>query len=315
MSLLYRFQGFPRQTAKKLLRRLIRKLKGSPPPPLRRLASEAGVAGKGQRIPSHVYQTIEIPWVHQDFAESHLEFRSRNPSLKFHLFDSNERAAYMYANWGSHPIYEIFQKAVFAQMRADIFRYCIIFDRGGYYFDVNKGCKVPLNSLHSQNDSGFISFESHQFYLFPTPVTARALRSPMNYVIQFAFGFEAGHPVLKRAIESIVALAPFFDEKHFPDPKGAIMALTGPGLFTRAIHEYFSQASLGGIAQVSVDLDNQLEFRLKGSRKLINPRLHYAKLRNFPILTADDYWREQAREVNQPTIRALRDHNIEDNWT
>ena len=44
-------------------------------------------------------------------------------------------------------------------MRSDIFRHCILYDKGGYYFDISKGTQVSLRSLHSKSTEAIISNE------------------------------------------------------------------------------------------------------------------------------------------------------------
>ena len=62
-------------------------------------------------------------------------------------------------NWQKNNIYEIYQKAKFGQIKADIFRYCILYDRGGYYFDISKGCKMPLTELHHKDTEALLCNE------------------------------------------------------------------------------------------------------------------------------------------------------------
>ena len=56
----------------------------------------------------------------------------------------------MQERWGSHPIGDLYQRAQFGVMQADLFRYCMIHDRGGFYLDINKILIVPLRTLLHQ---------------------------------------------------------------------------------------------------------------------------------------------------------------------
>ena len=90
-----------------------------------------------QHIPPVVYQTWEVDY----FGKTHFaeieKFRDINPDLSFELFAKEKLEAYMEDVWGNHPIYPIFKKSKFGPMFADIFRYCILLDKGGFYFDCN----------------------------------------------------------------------------------------------------------------------------------------------------------------------------------
>jgi len=63
------------------------------------------------------------------------EFRDQNPDIDFHLFDSIECDAYMVAAWKSHPICQIYRDSLFGPMSAELFRYFILSERGGFYLD------------------------------------------------------------------------------------------------------------------------------------------------------------------------------------
>jgi hypothetical protein len=117
--------------------------------PLRELADRPATAvATPSRIPPIVIQT----WEDRLFGKSHLRemarFRDLNPELTFELWDRPRREAYLRTQWGEHPIFEIYQKSLFGPMKADIFRYCLMADRGGFYFDISKGCAAPLRTFY-----------------------------------------------------------------------------------------------------------------------------------------------------------------------
>ena len=98
----------------------------------------------GRLIPNVVYQT----WIDNLFGKTHAKgiknFRALNPELEFNLYDSNDLDAYMQNSYGSHQIYQVYKNTKFGPMKADIFRYCILYEKGGYYFDkMNNFCIYP----------------------------------------------------------------------------------------------------------------------------------------------------------------------------
>ena len=54
---------------------------------------------------------------------------------------------------------QVYQMSKFGQMRVDIFRYCILFERGGYYFDISKAYSESLDNLSNPNTEAVISYE------------------------------------------------------------------------------------------------------------------------------------------------------------
>ena len=194
--------------------------------------------GENFVIPPAVYQT----WVNREFGRSHAleleKFRSINKDLSFYIFDNDRLNDYMKIHWGDHDIYNIFINSKFAAMKADIFRYCILYERGGYYFDINKGCSVPLRSLHMETDTALLSFESNVTLVPPSINYIRNIPLFNRLVLQWGFGFEKKHPLLNIVIKNICLYYQCFRGRSFDIPADAILMFTGPGMLTKSLIEY-----------------------------------------------------------------------------
>ena len=93
-------------------------------------------------IPQNVYQTWETRSLGKTHAKSIQEFRENNPTFSFYLYEKEKRDSYMESSWGGEDISKIYFKSIFGPMKADIFRYCVLYDLGGYYFDIAKGLSL-----------------------------------------------------------------------------------------------------------------------------------------------------------------------------
>ena len=266
------------------LRKALRRVKGEPQ--LVAPQDQTGGNGRAQKIPRHVFQTAEGREVHHLHGRSIEAFRSLNPDLSFTLFDRKARDSYMEENWGHHKIHSVYERAVFGQMRADVFRYCILFDQGGYYFDYNKGCSKQLTQLHPPEASALITAESNPELLFPDPHLAELLENPFNLYAQWGFGFSQGHPILKLAIERIVAIEPFFRDKIFQNPKKALLTLSATGLFTSVVRSFFINQGTEDVHQAGIDFNGHGIFRLRGAKILLNHPHHYSRVENSPIVVS-----------------------------
>jgi|GEM_PF-743451 len=209
--------------------------------------------GRQQAIPPTVVQL----WVSDAFGRRHAQairaFRALNPDLNFLLYSHADADSYLASAWGRHPIHEIYSRAKFRTLQADIFRYCFLFERGGYYFDINKGCSVPLHSLHAPRDRRLLSCERSFCSVMPDLKSVSSFQYPDHYLIQWGFGFAPMDPILKRVIDSICAYYPFFKGKVFENPKAAILAFTGPGMFTKAVREDVQAGGCLEGAQVGIE--------------------------------------------------------------
>ena len=237
-----------------------------------------------QAIPPVVFHTAKSRFTHPLHYRSIEKFRDANPQLTFLVFDDDATTRYMEDRWSNHPIVDVYRRGLIGQLRADIFRYCIVYDKGGYYFDFNKSSEQPLESLHPPECEALISYERN-VSLFPaSPRVRDSLDDPLRNVLQWGFGFRPEHPVLKTAIDTIVELAPYFAGQTFAFPKEAVLAFTGPGLFTYAVREWVAQSGTEGITQAGEEFGNTGPFRLRGSRIEMRKSAHYSQLRDAPIL-------------------------------
>ena len=88
-------------------------------------------------IPNQLFQT----WKSSIFDDGHAnllrEFRNHNPEISFRFYDDKKMNSYMEEKWGNHPIFTVFSNTKVGAARADIWRYCILFDEGGIYLDID----------------------------------------------------------------------------------------------------------------------------------------------------------------------------------
>jgi len=269
-----------------VIRKLLRFAKGKRSSDLVYPPDQTGSGCRHQAIPPIVYHTAESRGIHPQHAKSLEEFRVQNRELSFVLFDGAARDSYMQEHWSNHPIYDVYRRALFGQMRADIFRYCIVFERGGYYFDYNKGCSVPLTSLHEPDAEGLITAESNYVTLFPHADAATHLSHPFNLYAQWGFGFRPEHPLLETAINRIVEIEPHFRDEVFPVPKEGVLTLTATGLFTDAVRTYVSEYGAQDLTQTGTDFNGHGIFRLRGSKIALRSASHYSKQRSQLIIQA-----------------------------
>jgi len=245
-------------------------------------------AGDSQprRIPRICFQT----WASNAFGKTHAKgiagFRNLNPDISFELYDNKRLFEYMRDVWHGHEILGVFESAIYGPMQADIFRYCILYDKGGYYFDINKACAVPLSSLHGIEDCALISYERNICNVLPDQKIMGLLQHPDRYVLQWGLGFERRHFILEAVISGIVENAFFFRGKVFQSAKDAVLALTGPGMFTRAMRVALSQRDdMSGIRQAGIDFNGHGVYSLPGGNVRYLQIPGYATARNVPILS------------------------------
>jgi len=235
-------------------------------------------------IPSVVYQTWESNFLPKTHAQGIAHFRELNPDMEFNLFDKKDRDDYMEESYGKHPICQIYKKAKFGPMKADIFRYCILYEKGGYYFDIKSYITKPISEICPTNCRGLIAFEPFDTHIPPDGKALFKVQHTNKYVLIWGMGFAKGHRVLERMIDSICENYSFYKDRVFENPKLAILSYTGPGKFTQIVREEICRNETSDIYQAGVDFEGYGVYSMRGAevRFLTNPS--YANLKNAKIV-------------------------------
>lgn len=235
-------------------------------------------------IPGRLVQTNRSKCVGKSHWIGINQFRDQNRDIDFQLFDSIDQDAYMSASWKSHPIWQIYRDSLFGPMGADLFRYCILWERGGFYLDIKSRFLAPMASLLDQDAKGLISYESTYSNVPGPKLLLDRLQHPTRLSLQWGMAFAPGHPFLKRLIDNIVAYESAYRDVVFADPKAAICRFTGPGMFTMTLREHVALSSNVDIQQLGVDFDGRAEYDMPGAWSRWALRKHYSLARNQPIL-------------------------------
>lgn len=211
-------------------------------------------APTGQAIPNIVYQT----WSSLDFGRTHLRhlraFREANPDYSFRFFADADLDAYMDDAYRGTEIRDIFHRGRFGPLKTDIWRYCILYERGGVYCDIGKGFSAPLHDLVPPSSSAVISFERNR-YDSDIAVPPSALLHPDHLVINWALMFAPGHPLLARVIQGIVDKYPLYRGRPAVVAKADILRFTGPIHLTECVHAFAVEAGMEGIKQAGIDFN------------------------------------------------------------
>ncbi len=228
-------------------------------------------------IPRVVYQTWDVNFFGRSHAAGLGEFRDKNPEFDFFIYSSDAMDEFMAFNYADHKIYQVYKMAKIPAMKADIWRYCIVYKKGGFYFDINKRVSVPLAQLVREDDKAIVAFENNLLVdVRPKDETARlpmglnfTAASILEYtdrpILNWGFGFEAGHPFLKRTIDNIVRHADYYQGKVFKNVRDPIIELTGPHMFTRSIYSVLDESPSMAFRQLGIDFDGYGDPNMRGS--------------------------------------------------
>ena len=251
--------------------------------PLVPLYDQEAISPPNQKITPIVYQT----WVDNKFGKTHAKsltnFRAINKNLSFRIFSNSMMEDYMKKKWGNKKIYTIFKNSLLGPLKTDIFRYCILYDLGGYYFDISRACKIPLTKLHNKNCKFIITYEDTDCYIPPNNPFIYSLKRPFSHMIQWGLAFEKKNIFLKLLINEIVRAYPFYKNKVFENPKLAILNFTGPGMYTKVMRDYISQNNKKDFIELDTKFDGHGIFKIQGSQIRYHLQSSYTYVKNKKI--------------------------------
>jgi mannosyltransferase OCH1-like enzyme len=218
-----------------------------------------------QKISTTVYQT----WISNKFSKKHYvqlkKFRKLNPQLSFKFYDQKQMNIYMKNNWGTHKIFKIYNLVNFGPLQTDIFRYCILYDKGGYYFDIDKMCLAPLISLHPKNASGFVTFEPYYHKKEKNIKVKQIIKIGTYNICQWGFGFKKKHKILIMLINKICEKFENYNNYKFKTFIKGATKFTGPALFTDIIRDSIKIKIDKNLCFVKTNFNGFGVFRIKGS--------------------------------------------------
>ena len=170
-------------------------------------------------IPKNIFQT------HKSY-----EFLAKNPQLyqaafswykhkgfNYKFYTDKECDVFMQDNFPN--LYSIYRLLSLPVMKADLWRYCVVYKYGGIYADVD--------TKLLQSPEIFIKNKD----LVAAPENA-------NRMCQWAFSAPAGSPILKSIIDHVV----FQCRTNADRGKDFVLNLTGPGAFTNGIRRYMIES-------------------------------------------------------------------------
>ena len=121
-------------------------------------------------------------------------------------------------------VYEVYNRLPLSVMRADLWRYCIIYKYGGIYADSDAICNCNPNVFTLHNTTIVCAPEDDAMHL-----------------CQWTFSAPANSPILKSIIELSIKR---ISNTHAIKGEHVVHFLTGPGVFTDGIEKYLQENNM-----------------------------------------------------------------------
>jgi inositol phosphorylceramide mannosyltransferase catalytic subunit len=184
---------------------------------------------KGQGIPKIVYQTFKTKELTPRLKELRKENSRSSPSYSFELWDDAAIDDFIRTNFPIN-VYRAFKKInpKFGAARADFWRYCILYKKGGVYMDIKTELLKDLDAVITSSDKAILDL----------PRVLETWRE--GTFEQWFLAYEPKHPYLRETIRLLTdhinsGVIPECIESSTSCPKQRILKLTGPDAYTQAI--------------------------------------------------------------------------------
>jgi mannosyltransferase OCH1-like enzyme len=174
------------------------------------------------RIPKKIWQTYKTKDLPRPARKAQRTWLARNPEYEYMLWDDTDITSYVDTHTGSN-MRTMFHSVPLGVMKADIWRYLIIADKGGIYSDIDSECCKPIRLWVPKR----ISKKSHVLLL--------AVEDLRNFC-QWTFAATPKHPAMRFVCRYMVNRwkQNGIDIKN----ENSVYESTGPNMWTDAIVTY-----------------------------------------------------------------------------
>jgi inositol phosphorylceramide mannosyltransferase catalytic subunit len=169
----------------------------------------------GEKAQMNIFQTWKINKIPKIALKPVTTWKYLTKGWKYHLYNDKNCLQFIRENF-NEQILAIYCSLPFGVMRADFWRYCILYKKGGLYADLDSSCLVsPVQWI--PKDAEF--------------VVSGELRTPL--FCQWTFYSKKNSPILKKIIDVVCSR---IIRSNLKDIKASMIhKLTGPEAFTSGI--------------------------------------------------------------------------------
>jgi len=228
------------------------------------------------KIPKMVHQTFITRFLPLDIINIVNHNKRVCPDCEFKFYDDNDCENFIKNNC-EEEIYLAYKSIndVYGAMKADFFRYCVLYIIGGIYIDIKSRINYPLFKLIHPDDTCLLDIPRNNL---------EPWRRHSPTYEQWILMFAPNHPYLLSMIELMVG---YIKKKHEPKikhynfltTKQKILHVTGPDAFTKAVNYTIKKNKK--ILHRTINYDKYFLIKSTNYIKMyqINNKKHYSEYR------------------------------------
>ncbi|MDQ1231921.1 glycosyltransferase family 32 protein [Sphingomonas sp. SORGH_AS_0879] len=254
------------------------------------------------RIPRLIHQTYRTKDLSDDLLANVEHLKTQNPSFSHHLYDDADIADFIRDEYGAkvQASYDRIRPE-YGAARADLFRYLLMYARGGVYLDIKSTTTRPLEETLRPDDSFVTSHWANrpgERYENWGNDTVRFPEMPEGELQQWHIIAEPKHPFLEAVINRTLANIDHYSPWRLGIGAPGTLQTTGPICYTRAILPLFGQHPHRRVrTNDEIGLQYSIYERLQQHQALSK---NYYRFQTKPIVDATD----SLGKVSQATYQA-----------
>ena len=187
---------------------------------IKRLIIQKPVTLNKYPIPAILHKTGPLKEPPNEIQDLFKKIKQQNPEYTIKYYNDTQCREFIKKNF-EKKVLHAYDKLIPGAFKADLFRYCILYQNGGVYGDLSQTYLVPLNELVDRNHDVLVIVRDKLISTFPN-ITKHAIQ----------ISFMAAQPklaIFKKAIEQIVENVK--NNYYGSNP----LAVTGPLLFRKVL--------------------------------------------------------------------------------
>ena len=231
------------------------------------------------RIPNVIHQTFISKLLPVEIVNIIRHNKKICSDCIFIFYDDNECDNFIKNNFEEN-IYNAYRQInpVYGAMKADFFRYCVLYIKGGIYLDIKSVINYPVFKILKPNDICVLDLPRNNLERW-------RVHSPTYE--QWLLMFAPNHPYL---LEMINQMVHYIETKYIPDnkmfktTKSKILHITGPDAFTKAINTTIHKNN-NRVLHRSINYDLYFQLNTGGNYKKmykIHNKKHYSQYTQSP---------------------------------
>jgi len=173
-----------------------------------------------------------------EIKENIEKLKKLNPTWEYRLYDDIDIENYIKFNFPS--ILKLYKKInpIYGVVKADLFRYLVIYNEGGVYLDIKSSFLYSLDSKIKEDDKCLLSHWNNKEWGRHLEIS-----NPKGEFQQCFIIMAKGHPFMKSVIECVLQNIKNYRPYFYGSGKEGVLKVSGPIAFTLAIEPILNNHS------------------------------------------------------------------------